>query len=449
VTRPPNVVPTDLDATEAEGFLDSLFARIDDENPTTNAVIRLTPDQARADLVRVLAARSSGEPLPLDGSTFVVKDNIDVGGVPGTLGSHHFLERTPTRDADVVRLIRAAGGILLGLANLHELAFGGTSENPHFGTVRNPWASDRNVGGSSGGSAVAVALDWVTASLGSDTGGSVRCPAAIVGITGLRPTFGAVSSRGMYPLAPSFDTVGFMARDATVVEQLLALSGGSSLERGAPAAPRIGIPRNPYFTEGLDAGVAEAVAAAAREFERSGAELVDVEVPDPERSDHVARLLVRAEAWRVHGGGIETAPQDFGRDVVDRLLLGKAISPAELESLAESRSDLSRRIDTLWDDLDVVLLPTVKRAPRHLESDSPLQATEQNLAFTYLWGIGGLPAMTLPAGYDDAGFPVGVQLVARRGADGVLCALGTRFQGLTDWHTHRSTDPRPDTRSRT
>ncbi len=437
MTGPVNVLPPGSESARADAFLQSLLERVGEENRVSRALIRLTPDQARSDLSRVLAARNAGTPTLLDGTAFVVKDNIDIAGIPGTLGSRHFADRIPDRDARVVKSIRAAGGVLLGTANMHELAFGATSENPHFGTIRNPWAIDRNAGGSSGGSAVAVAQDWVAASLGSDTGGSVRCPAAIAGVTGLRPTSGTLSSEGLYPLAPSFDTVGFFARDTVGVERLLTVTRSAPLDVSPPRALRIGIPTNPYFTGQVDQSVAEAVATAADVLERSGARLIDVEVPDPTLADQVARLLVRAEAWAVHGPEMESDPEHYGRDVVDRLYLGKVITPDELKGLRERRRDLAHRIDELWTDIDVILLPTVPRAPQKLFGHDPLQATEQNLAFTYLWGLGGLPALSVPGGFDAEGLPVGVQLVARRDGDGLLCAVGKQFQTLTDWHTYR------------
>lgn len=440
----PTQIPAELAPSASGSFLADLIARISDENETTHALIRVTPEQAEVDLGRVLAARRDGRPLPLDGTTFVVKDNIDVAGVPSTLGSRHFGDRVPMMDADVVRRVRRAGGVLVGLANLHELAFGGTSENPHFGTVRNPWAGDRNAGGSSGGSTVAVALDWAALALGTDTGGSVRCPAAIAGVTGLRPTFGAVSTSGVVPLAPSFDTVGIVTRLAADAGRLLDIAADPALAATASGPLRIGLPTDPYFTVGTDGSIAEAVYRAAGVLESAGHTFRGIRVPDPESADRVARMVVRAEAWHEYGAQSEASSGNFGRDVLDRLQLGKAITATELDDLYKQRRDLSARIDVLFDEVDAILLPTVPHAPQSLRPDDPLASTEQNLAFTYLWGLGGLPAISLPCGFDNLGLPVGMQLVTRRWADRLLCELGAQFQERTDWHTLRPVDRREE-----
>ena len=433
------VLPAGVNAAVALSYLHRVLAAIETENRSTKALISLTESEAEEDLERVLSARHSGSPLPLDGRFFVVKNNIDVGGVPGTLGSEHFSHRIPEHDADVVQKFREAGAILVGVANMHELAFGATSENAYFGTVQNPWDSTRNAGGSSGGSAVAVALGWVDFSLGTDTGGSVRCPAAIEGVSGLRPTFDEVSAHGVYPLAPSFDTVGLFSRTAVDLELLLDIAVGVEPRHGSvgPTPLRIGIPTGGYFTEGVGSGAAQAVMEMGRVLERSGAAtLVDFDLPDAKRSDYVSRMIVRAEAWRVHGDGFEEDSSGFGADVASRLQLAKWIDSAEEGALSNERVELTKKIDDIFENVDVILLPTVPRAPGLLGPVDPLKSTEQNLAFTYLWGLAGLPALSVPCGFDD-GMPIGAQLISRRGSDRMLCRLGAHYPELTNWHLRR------------
>jgi aspartyl-tRNA(Asn)/glutamyl-tRNA(Gln) amidotransferase subunit A len=434
-----SAIPAGIGAEEAFSFLRAALAQIEAENKITNALISISRIEAEKDLHRVLAARVAGSPLPLDGRLFVVKDNIDVGGVPGTLGSDHFSNRIPEFDAEVVKKFREAGAVLVGMANMHELAFGATSENPHFGTVRNPWDSNRNAGGSSGGSAVSVAMGWVDFSLGTDTGGSVRCPAAISGISGLRPTFGLVNTSGVYPLAESFDTVGFFSRKAFDLELLFDIAVGSETVTEEKQLPKmkIGIPANTYFSEGVDSGALAAIREMSRVLESAGiATFVNIDVPDPEQSDYVSRMIVRAEAWKVYGDRSEQDPDGFGEDVISRLQLAKSISSLEEQNLRRERQKLSAAVDALFERVDLILLPTVPQAPRLIGPIDPLQSTEQNLAFTYLWGLAGLPGLSVPCGFEN-GLPVGAQLIGPRNSDRVLCRVASRYQELTDWHLQK------------
>jgi aspartyl-tRNA(Asn)/glutamyl-tRNA(Gln) amidotransferase subunit A len=434
-----SAIPSGIGRDEAFSFLHAVLAQIEAENKITNGLISISRVEAEKDLQRVLAARVAKSPLPLDGRLFVVKDNIDVGGVPGTLGSDHLSNRIPEFDSDVVKKFREAGAVLVGMANMHELAFGATSENPHFGTVRNPWDSNRNAGGSSGGSAVSVAIGWVDFSLGTDTGGSVRCPAAISGISGLRPTFGLVSTEGVYPLAESFDTVGFFSRKAFDLELLLDIAVGHATATQETQLPKlkIGIPTNPYFSEGVDPGVLAAIREMSRVLEIAGiATFVKIEVPDPEQSDYVSRMIVHAEAWQVYGKQSEQNPNGFGENVISRLQSAKTISPAEVQNLLRERHKIAADLDALFESVDLILLPTVPQAPRPIGLIDPLQSTERNLAFTYLWGLAGLPGLSVPCGFEE-GLPIGAQLIGPRNSDRVLCRVGSRYQELTDWHLQK------------
>ena len=207
----------------AEAFLERLEGA-----QTVHAMITITPELALAQARDVDERRSRGQRLALDGMPIVIKDNIDVAGVPTTVGSRLFADRTPTDDAEVTLRLREAGAVILGKANMHELAFGATSANDAFGAVVNPAAPDRIPGGSSGGSGAAVAADLCLAAIGTDTGGSVRLPASLCGVSGIRPTYGAVSNRGVQPVCASLDTVGALARAVTDVRSLLAVLAGSA-----------------------------------------------------------------------------------------------------------------------------------------------------------------------------------------------------------------------------
>lgn len=434
-----NAVPPEIGSEVAFKFLDEVFVKIEAGNTVTSALISISRSEAEKDLQRVLAARGAGSPLPLDGRLFVVKDNIDVGGVPGTLGSNHFYNRIPIHDAEVLLRFRKAGAVLVGTANMHELAFGATSENPHFGTVKNPWDENLNAGGSSGGSAVSVAQGWVDFSLGTDTGGSVRCPASICGVSGLRPTFGLVSTDGIYPLAKSFDAVGLFSRKASDLAPLLDIASGGAKFPEVTKAPQIiiGIPTNAYFTEKTSSGYSRAIEKMSQVLRNAGvATFVDIDIPDPERIDHVSRMIVRSEAWRNYGEQSEQNPNDFGEDVLIRLQLSKLISAVEAESLVKEGAVHAAKLDKLFESVDLVLLPTVPKNPRAIGSPNPLESTEQNLAFTYLWPLAGLPGLSVPCGFDD-GLPVGAQLIGPRNSDKLLCDIGARYQELTDWHLRK------------
>jgi len=232
----------------AIAFLD----RLDRYQPLLKAMITITPDIAMVDAERVDRARRRGRRLRLDGMPIVVKDNIDVGGVRTTVGSKVFESGQANADAEVVRRARSAGAVVLGKANLHELAFGGTTNNAFYGTCRNPWDTERIPGGSSGGNGAALAADLCVGAIGSDTGGSIRIPAAFNGVVGLRSTFGLVSVRGAFPISCSLDTVGPMARSAVDVASLHS-TASAVMTATTPGRSRVRGPAGPICTQGSKA----------------------------------------------------------------------------------------------------------------------------------------------------------------------------------------------------
>lgn len=421
-----------------------------------NAVITPTPELAAADLEQVLAARERGTPLPLDGMTVVVKDNIDIAGVCGTRGSKWFADRVSPADATVVTRLRRAGGLILGTANMHEFAYGGTSNNPHFGAVRNPWDPGRIPGGSSGGSAAAVAAGWVTGSLGTDTGGSVRCPAALCGVSGLRPTFGVVSNHGVYPIGPISDTVGPMARRAADVGRLFAAIRGhdpldpdSVAYAGAPAVPtnvvsggelRVGVPSN-WFLDDVEPDVAKAVLEAVETLRGLGASIRQVEIPGSERANEVAKVLVNVEALAIHNQRLEEDPDRFGEDVVRRLRLASGLKGWEVAALYREAKHLRVNLLEPFTAVDVILSPTVPRAAVPIDTAEMISTTFEVTRFTYLWGIAGVPALSIPCGFSATGLPLGLQIVGPPHADLLLCAIGEAYQQVTDWHLRMPSGP--------
>lgn len=397
------------------------------------AFITVTGEEALAAAARADEELARGvDRGPLHGIPVAVKDVFATRGIRTTCGSKIFADYVPDFDAAVVERLRASGAVLVGKTNMHELAYGITSTNPHYGAVRNPWNPERIPGGSSGGSAAAVASGMVYLAMGSDTGGSIRIPAAYCGVIGLKPTFGRVSRYGVLPLDFSLDHMGPIARsvrDAAVALHVLAgfdprdeTSSRRPVEPYLPpeevslAGLRLGLPENFYF-ERVAARVAEAVRRAAQEAERLGAAVVPVRVPDIAAMNDISRVILLAEAAAVMAPYLSRR-QDFGADV--RLLLEQGCLLAATDYLQAQRL---RRLwqdefGRLWRQVDCLLTPTTPdAAPRigqttvdfnGVAEDARLAATR----FVRAINLMGWPAVSIPCGYDAEGLPLGLQIIA-------------------------------------
>ena len=343
--------------------------------------------------------------------------------------------------------------MILGKASLHEFAYGGTNNNPFYGTVRNPWDTERIPGGSSGGSGAAIAADWSVGSLGTDTGGSVRCPASLAGITGLRPTMGVVSNRGVFHIGQSFDTVGPMARRASDVARMFgAIVGFDPVDpqsvsyAGLPvqwdpvsklAGLRVGVPRK-YFFENVDPEISEAVMAFASALEGLGAIIVDdLDVPGAEEAKEIASLVIRAEALSVHVERLESDRSRFGEDVARRLDLGYELSGWKVAELYNAMLDSRRALRSVLDIVDVVLTPTVPSSPGRIAESEMIATTAEMVRFTYPWSLAHLPGLSLPCGFTDENLPIGAQLIGPAHGELMLCAVADLYQKETDWHLRR------------
>ena len=406
-----------------------------------HAMITITPELALAQAREVDERRRLGRRLPLDGMPIVLKDNIDVAGVATTVGSRLFADRVATEDADVTRFLRDAGAVILGKANMHELAFGGTSANEAYGPVVNPAAPDRIPGGSSGGSGAVVAADLCLAAIGTDTGGSVRLPASLCGVSGLRPTYGAVSNRGVRPVSPSLDTVGPLARAATDVESLLAVLAGSA--RSSTSAQlegmRIGVVE--ALVEASDPGVESRVRAFVDVLEELGASLSTVDLPGWEDAVDACSRLIRGEALAVYREALDTRPELLEEGTRRRLVLAADLTDAELEALRDAQAQWAEDVERHSEGLDLLLTPTIPvEAPLAAGADT-VATTNAVVPYTFVFAFAHVPALSLPCGTSAGGAPVGVQLAAARGRDSLVLQAGAAVQAVPDGHRRRPSPP--------
>ena len=402
-------------------------------------------EQARAADQALATGRTLG---PLHGLPVSLKDNIDTAGLRTTVGSALFADRVPDVDAEVTRRLRLAGAVLLGKVALHELAYGATTQNEHFGSCRNPWDRERIPGGSSGGSGAAVAGGLCAAALGTDTGGSVRIPAALNGVSGVRPTAGLVSIRGVYPITWTLDTVGPIARAVSDLAVFLDVLAGydpadpQSLD--VPSRPSadalglgaegvsVGIPRN-FFFEDVDEDVARLVRAAAEVFAALGADLEEIELPGADTAVAAAKTIIQAEAFAIHAPTLREQPELFGADVRRRLQRGASITGADYAEQRERARSWRRTVENAFERVDLILSPATGTTATPIGSDM-IETTERLVRLTYGWSLAGIPALAVPCGFSDDGLPVGLQLAAPRFGESALIRVGAAYQRATDWH---------------
>ncbi|MBI4482941.1 MAG: Asp-tRNA(Asn)/Glu-tRNA(Gln) amidotransferase subunit GatA, partial [Acidobacteria bacterium] len=402
--------------------------RITELNGTLNAYITVLADQAEAQAREAEREIRSGRYRgPLHGVPISVKDLFHIPGARTTCGSKILQDFVPTEVATAVQRLRSAGAVLVGKTNLHEFAFGVTNINPVFGTVRNPWDLDRIAGGSSGGSAAAVSAALCSASLGTDTGGSIRIPSALCGIVGLKPTYGRVSRHGVVPLSWSLDHVGPMTRsvkDAALMLGVIAGRDGKDPSSARAPVPdfasslpdhlrgiRLGIPRE-YFFDQVDAEVLEAVRRACRLLEESGATSREVSIP---RMDSIPSmyLITYAEAASYHEKNLRERPGDYGADVRGHLEFGSTLLATDYLKAQRLRNLFRRELKAVFETVDALLTPTVPvPAPRSDQSTVTIGNVEEDvrsalLRFTRPFNLAGVPALSVPCGWTRSGLPIG------------------------------------------
>lgn len=401
-----------------------------------NAFILVMAEQALAQARQADAELAAGHDRgPLHGVPVSVKDLIDIRGAATTAGSRVRLHDVAVTDAPAVVYLRHAGAVVVGKTNLHEFAFGTTNEDSGFGAAHHPLDPTRSPGGSSGGSAISVATGMVLGSIGTDTGGSIRIPAAACGLVGLKPTFGETTTEGVIPLSQTLDHVGPLAHTVTDAWHLYQALIGHPTSRPLAASPlaglRIGIPRG-YFLDLLEQGVREAFDGAVEALEREGARVAQVDIAHADDIAVVYLPIVLAEAAAYHAATLESMPEKYTAPVRLRLEMARYV-PAEdyLRALA-GREVLRREVDAALSWHDVLLLPTLPMVAPPLGAGTlsiggaAYPVRNLMLRLTQLFNITGHPAVSLPCGTSRQGLPVGMQIVGRRHETDVLMhiALG-------------------------
>jgi len=413
-------------------------------NPVLNAFITVTGEPALARAQEMDRELAQGiDRGPLHGLPIAHKDLMWTKGIRTTSGSRVFADFVPDRDAAVVKRLAASGAVTIGKAGLHELAYGITSDNPHFGTIRNPRNPEHSPGGSSGGSAVAVATGMAFVATGTDTGGSIRVPASFCGVAGLKPTYGLIDRSGVQPLGLSLDHVGPLAR--TVNDVRLALdamsdAAGPELRKSAPASVgeiRVGLPENFYF-EKVAPEVKDAVHEAAHRAEKLGARVIPVRVPDIEALNTAGLAILLSEAAAVHQARLHRR-DDFGADVLALLDQGSLIPAMDYVNAQRQRKALLGEFHQLFRNIDCLFTPaTPITAPRIGQATVTLDGAEYDtrmLTTRFARGINvlGFPALSIPCGSSqrdpaNGELPIGLQIIARPFEENLLLALGEALE---------------------
>jgi len=432
---------------------EACLGRIERLEGRLNAFITVTPDDA------LKASKAAADEIangayrgPLHGVPIALKDIFGLADVRMTAGSKIIAENVVPEDAEATSRMKAAGAIILGKLNLHEFAFGATGVNPHYGSARNPWDTERITGGSSSGSAAAVASGECSAALGTDTGGSVRIPASLCGIVGLKPTYGRVSKRGVLPLSWSLDHVGPMTRtveDAAIVLQRIAghdVSDPSSADEPVPhyrealgdgvRGLRVGIPKQ-FFFENVDAEVENAVRSAIRLLEEMGAIVIEVEAPLISEIPGALTAIMLPEALAYHQPWMRERPEDYGDDVRYRLELGATYPAVQyVQAQRLRRKAVQTWRNHVFSQVDLIATPTTPIAASRIE-EGDLQVTFNLIRFTNPFNFLGVPALSIPCGFTNEGLPIGLQLVGRWWEEATVLRAGHAFEQATDWHKRR------------
>jgi len=426
------------------------LAKIEELNPFLNAFISVTSDLALAQARQAETEIQRGQWRgPLHGVPLGLKDIVDTAGTRTTAASALFKDRIPTHDAEVVHRLRNAGAVFLGKQNLHEFAYGGSSMISYYSEVHNPWDPAHIAGGSSGGSAAAVAAGLGYGAIGTDTAGSIREPAAQCGVVGIKPTFGRVSARGVIPLSSSLDHVGPIARTVSDAAVLLQAVAGfdpedtnsvdtpvpdylAALQVGTKPA-QIGVPRK-FFFEDLDAEVASAVEHAIAVLQNLDGEIREINLDVP-----TDRTLQAAESYGYHRDLVARSPELYQPETLPRIRSGENISEAQIEAARQSLAKARRDVQSVFAELEFLVTPAVPIPAPPLEElkEHPELLRPRELVLlrnTRPFNVWGLPAISVPCGFTSAGLPVGLQIAGPPWSEAAVLRLAYAYEQATAWH---------------
>ena len=428
------------------------LARIGRLNPKLNAFITVTADSGLAEAHAAEADIQHGRWRgPLHGIPIALKDLFDTAGVRTTAASGLFKDRVPAEDAEVVRRLKASGAVLLGKLNMHEFAYGGSSVISYFGPVRNPWALDHIAGGSSAGSAAAMAAELCYGALGSDTGGSIRQPSAYCGTAGIKPTYGRVSTRGVIPLSWLYDHVGPMTRTVTDAARMLQVLAGydpedtNSTETAVPEYSaamhekkpvRVGVPRKVFY-ESLHPEIESAMNAALAVTAKLAVSQQEVEIPASNDT-----TILRAEAYAYHFENIKKSPELYQPETLRRIRSAEDVNMVTYVQARRQVDQFRRAIHKTFETVDLLITPTTPVPPfiiAELLADVDNLRTREILSLrnTRPFNILGLPTISVPCGFTSAGLPIGMQITGPPWAEGAVLRLAYAYEQATDWHKRR------------
>lgn len=419
------------------------YRQIERLNPTLNAFITVIPQNE----VEIPANRHTSL---LQGLPIAVKDLYNTKGIRTTGGSKFFEDYVPSEDAVVVDKIKKAGAQIIGKTNTHEIALGVTNNNPHFGACRNPWDISRIPGGSSGGSAVAVATDMALAALGTDTGGSIRIPASLCGVVGLKPTYGRISLRGILPLSWNLDHAGPITKRVEDAALMLQVMGGydpedpasfktlpgdfSSHMRDTIRDRKVAFAIGHFVEEVTNPEILAAVRKAADVLADLGAIVEEVNTDYLHEGALANAIMTQADGAAFHRDRLKEHPDWFGADVRQRLETGAKFTSTEYALARRTQAEVRRRCDNLFEEFDVLILPTTPITAPILEGENAVERARLLTRLTAPFNVTGLPALSIPCGFTSEGLPIGLQIVSRAWNESGVLRIGYSYQEATDWH---------------
>ena len=434
--------------TTPRDLAQTCFDQINRLNPMFNAYITIIPPQEMLEAQQP-PVNTASLYRALRGIPIAVKDLIDVTGVRTTIGSKFFADNVVNEDAFVVEKLRQSGGLINGKTNTHEIALGITGNNPHYGTARNPWNTDRIPGGSSSGSAIAVATGMALGALGTDTGGSIRIPASLCGIVGFKPTRGRVSTRGVFPLSWNLDHVGPLTKcvkDAAIILQVISaydaidpssikmLTGdylGHLIDDMEGRKIAIG---SGEFIETSDPEVLNAVREAAKVFEGMGCKVTKVNVDWMREAALANKTMTQADGAAVHRDRLKEHPDWFGEDIRRRLEDGAKTTSTDYILARRTQAEVSKRCELFFESYDLLITPTTPIAAPTIEGHDAVEQAGRLTRFTAPFNLTGLPALSLPCGFTKEGLPIGLQVISRAWGDAKALNAGYAYEQATEWH---------------